>query len=376
MSPGLPSDPAVPRTPPLEGAAQLPGHLPAEPGGKTDGNAAARGRQPRESYWRVVWRQFRRRPRGLIGLGIIAVITLVALFSNFLAGDVPIHMVKGGKTYWFPNVITYAELKEQNLYANFDRWQPGEGESARRPPIPHGPTRQDLRNRLQPPSRDHLLGTDDRGRDVLSRLIHASRVAISVGIVAVGIAVVIGVVLGAAAGYYGGWVDSAVLRAIETMMVFPTFFFILTVIAFLPPSIYNIMVVIGLTEWAPVARLVRGEVLRERGQDYATAARATGLSTPRIIFRHILPNAISPVFVHATFGVAGAILAESALSFLGFGIQPPAPSWGELLKQGQVNVRTAWWLVTFPGIAIFTTVTAFNLVGETLRDAMDPKLRQ
>lgn len=331
---------------------------------------------PKESYWRVVWRQFRRRPRGLAGLAVIVFIALVALFAPFLAGDVPLYMVKGGKTYVLPNLITYEDLNAQMLYANFDRWQPAEGEYALRPPVPYGPTRQDLRDRLKPPSNEHLLGTDDRGRDVLSRMIHASRVAISVGFVAMGIAVLIGVVLGAVAGFFGGWVDSLVLRAIETMMVFPTFFFILTVIAFLPPSIYNIMIVIGLTEWAGIARLVRGEVLRERHQDYTTAARATGLGNVRILFRHILPNAISPVFVAATFGVAGAILAESALSFLGFGIQPPQASWGELLKQGKSYVQEAWWLVTFPGVAIFATVTAFNLVGETLRDAMDPRMRQ
>lgn len=378
MSPGYSHDPVNLHSPPVEGTHLLPDeHLQEHPDSPELGSHfPGKRRHTRESYWRVVWRQFRRRPRGLAGLFVIVLIALVALFADFLAGDVPVHMVKDGKTYWLPNVFTYADLKEQNLYANFDRWQPGPGESARRPPIPYGPARQNLRERLLPPSREHLLGTDDRGRDVLSRMIHASRVAISVGFVAVGIAVVIGVLLGAAAGYHGGWVDAAVLRAIETMLVFPTFFFILTVIAFLPPSIYNIMAVIGLTEWAPVARLVRGEVLRERGQDYATAARATGLGTPRIIFRHILPNAISPVFVHATFGVAGAILVESALSFLGFGIQPPAASWGELLKQGQANVDKAWWLVTFPGLAIFATVTAFNLIGEALRDAMDPKLRQ
>lgn len=329
-----------------------------------------------EGYWRVVWRQFRKRPRGLAGLLIIVAIALVALAAPLLAQDVPIYMVKGGKSYVLPYYIIYDDLQTERLYANFDRWQPAEGEYALRPPIPYGPNRQDLRERLQPPSETHWLGTDDRGRDVLSRMIHASRVAISVGFVAMGIAVVIGVFLGAIAGYFGGWVDALVLRAIETMMVFPTFFFILTVIAFLPPSIYNIMIVIGLTEWAGVARLVRGEFLRERHQDYAIAAQATGLGNARIIFRHILPNAISPVFVTATFGVAGAILAESALSFLGFGIQPPQASWGELLKQGKGYVREAWWLVTFPGLAIFATVTAFNLVGETLRDAMDPRLRQ
>jgi len=330
----------------------------------------------KQTYWRLVWRQFRRRPRGIAGLVVIVLMAVVAVFAPFLAGDVPILMKKDGVLYVLPNIITYSSLQEQRLYANFDRWQPAEGEWAVRPPVPYGYQRQALFERLQPPSREHWLGTDDGGRDVLSRLIHAARISMSVGVVAVGIAVLLGVLLGALAGYYGGWVDSVVLRMIETMLVFPTFFFIITVIAFLPPSIYNIMIVIGLTSWPGVARLVRGEVLRERQQDYVAAARATGLSATRIVFRHILPNAISPVFVYATFGVAGAILAESALSFLGFGIRPPDPSWGELLKQGKTHVDFAWWLVLFPGLAIFVTVTAFNLVGESLRDAMDPRLRQ
>jgi len=167
-----------------------------------------------------------------------------------------------------------------------------------------------------------------------------------------------------------------VQRLIEIMMCIPTFFFIITLIAFLPPSIYNIMVVIGITGWTGVARLVRGEFLKLRDSDFATAARATGLGDGRIMFRHLLPNALSPVLVSATFGVAGAILTESGLSFLGFGVPPPTASWGEILKQSQRYVDFAWWLVVFPGAAIFITVTAFNLVGEGLRDAMDPRLRE
>jgi len=163
---------------------------------------------------------------------------------------------------------------------------------------------------------------------------------------------------------------------IEVMMCIPVFFLIIALIAFLPPSIYNIMAVIGITGWTGVARLVRGEFLKLRESDFATAARATGLSDARVMFRHILPNALAPVLVSATFGVAGAILTESALSFLGFGVPPPTASWGEILSQSKRYVEFAWWLVTFPGLAIFITVTAFNLVGEGLRDAMDPRLRQ
>jgi len=167
-----------------------------------------------------------------------------------------------------------------------------------------------------------------------------------------------------------------VQRLIEIMMCFPTFFLVLTLRAVLPPSIYTVMVVIGITTWTGVARLVRGEFFKLRESDFAVAARATGLSDGRIMFRHLLPNAMAPVLVNATFGVAGAILLESGLSFLGFGVPPPTASWGEILKQAKSYVEYAWWLVVFPGVAIFITVTAFNLVGEGIRDAMDPRLRE
>ncbi|MFP4502765.1 MAG: ABC transporter permease [Candidatus Hydrogenedentota bacterium] len=325
-----------------------------------------------------MWRQFRQRTLGQVGLALIVFMGLVALFAPFLAGDTPIYLVKDGATYWFPNLIEYDALVADNLYANFDRWIPDEakGETALRPLVPYGPNRQDLRARLAAPSREHWLGTDDRGRDVLSRMVWGTRVSMSVGFVAVGIAVLIGVVLGSIAGYYGGWVDALVLRVIEVVLVFPAFFLVITVMAFLPPNILNIMAVIGLTSWPGIARLVRGEFLKNKQSDYTIAARVMGLRDLRIIFRHLLPNSISPVFVAATFGVAGAILTESGLSFLGFGVPPPAASWGETLKQSQSYVDFAWWLVVFPGAAIFVTVVGFNLVGESLRDAMDPRLRE
>jgi len=330
----------------------------------------------RESYLRVVWRQYRRNPLALVAAIVVLLIGIIALAAPFLAGDVPIYMVKAGKTYWFPNVITYAELERENFYANSDRWKPAADERAIIPPIPWGPTRQNLMERLEAPGPAHILGTDDRGRDVLSRMIWGARISMSVGFISVGIAVVIGVILGALAGYYGGWVDVAVLRIIEVFLVVPSFFLILAMMALLEPNIYLIMLVIGLTSWPANARLVRGEFMKQKQQDYTTAARATGLGDFRIIFRHVLPNAISPVFVSAAFGIAGAILVESALSFLGFGVPPPTPSWGETLKQAQAHVNEAWWLVVFPGAAIFVTVVAFNLVGEGLRDALDPRLRQ
>lgn len=195
-----------------------------------------------------------------------------------------------------------------------------------------------------------------------------------VGFVAVGIAVVIGVVVGSVAGFYGGWLDTALMRFVDIMLAFPTFFLILAVIAVVEPSIFTIMLVIGVTGWMDVARLVRAEFLTLRERDFVLAARASGAGDARLIFRHILPNALSPVFVAATFGVAGAILIESGLSFLGLGVQPPSPSWGNILTAGKDNIEVAWWLSVYPGLAILITVLSYNLIGEGLRDALDPRL--
>jgi peptide/nickel transport system permease protein len=329
-------------------------------------------KRKKQSYWRLVGRQFSNRRPALVALALLGVLVIVALGAPFLANDRPVYCVKDGKHYWFPNVLEYRDL----AYVDFSKWQRGPGDYGYWPPVPYSPERSDLLNRLQGPNRYHWLGSDDRGRDVLSRMIWGTRISISIGFVAVGIAVLIGVIAGALGGYYGGWIDWSLQRVIEIMMCIPVFFLIISLIAFLPQSIYNVMVVIGITGWTGVARLVRGEFFKLRDSDFATAARATGLSDRRVIFRHILPNALAPVLVSATFGVAGAILTESALSFLGFGVPPPTASWGEILSQSKRYIDTAWWLVTFPGAAIFITVTAFNLVGEGLRDAMDPRMRQ
>jgi peptide/nickel transport system permease protein len=195
-----------------------------------------------------------------------------------------------------------------------------------------------------------------------------------VGFVAVGIALFIGLLFGSLAGYYGGVVDLLISRLIEVMMCFPFFFLILAVIAFLPPSIFNIMIVIGITRWTSIARFARGEIMKIKQQDYTQAARALGASDRKIIFKHILPNSIAPVLVTATFGIANAILIEAALSFLGMGVQPPYASWGGILALAREFVNVAWWLTVFPGFAIFLTVTAYNLAGEGLRDATDPRL--
>ena len=239
---------------------------------------------------------------------------------------------------------------------------------------PYDPTAIDVRHTLSPPSKTHLLGTDELGRDLLSRIIWGSRVSLKVGFVAVGIAIVIGIVIGAIAGFYGGKVDAILMRFVDIMLAFPTFFLILAVIAILEPNIFTIMAVIGITSWMDVARLVRAEFLSLKERDFVGAARAVGVSDTRLIFRHILPNALSPVFVAATFGVAGAILIESGLSFLGLGVQPPDPSWGNILTAGKDNIEIAWWLSLYPGLAILITVLSYNLVGEGLRDALDPRL--
>ncbi len=229
--------------------------------------------------------------------------------------------------------------------------------------------------RLNPP---FYLGTDGQGRCVLSRLIHGTVIAGAVGLVSVGLYVAIGVVLGALAGYFRGWVDLVISRVIEVVICFPTLFLIIMIVGFWQKqSIWLIMIALGVLSWTGVARLVRGEFLKVMSEDFVHAARALGLPTGRIIFRHVLPNAIAPVFVSASFGVAGAILVETSLSFLGFGVAPPTASWGEILKQGKEYVNEdVPHLIWYPGFAIFFTVTMFNLLGEGLRDALDPKLRR
>ncbi|SOB60040.1 dipeptide transporter; membrane component of ABC superfamily [Pseudodesulfovibrio profundus] len=229
---------------------------------------------------------------------------------------------------------------------------------------------------LQPPSLTHLMGTDALGRDVFSRILYGGRVSLWVGFVAVGIATSIGLVLGLISGYFGRIVDEIIMRGVDVMLCFPSFFLILAVIAFLEPSLTNIMIVIGLTGWMGVARLVRAETLSIRERDYVLAARAAGAGSTRIIFRHILPNAMAPVLVSATLGVAGAILTESSLSFLGLGVQPPDASWGNMLLEGKEVLGIAWWLSVFPGLAILFTVLGYNLLGESLRDWLDPRLKQ
>ncbi|PIP07039.1 MAG: peptide ABC transporter permease [Syntrophobacteraceae bacterium CG23_combo_of_CG06-09_8_20_14_all_50_8] len=240
---------------------------------------------------------------------------------------------------------------------------------------PYDPGEINLKIVLAPPSGSHPLGTDQLGRDVLSRMIWGARISLKVGFVATGLAILIGTLLGAVAGYYGKWIDAAIMRAVDIMLCFPTFFLILAVIAFLEPSIWNIMIVIGLTGWMGITRLVRADFSSLKQRDFVLAARSIGAGDLRIIFRHILPNAMASVLVAATLGVAGAILTESALSFLGIGVQPPTPSWGNILTAGKDNIDIAWWLSLYPGLAILITVLGYNLLGEGIRDSLDPRLR-
>lgn len=364
--------------------------------------AAARASDAR-GYWGHVWAQLRKNRPALFGMGVIALIVATALLAPLLANDRPlVARLEGDLKFpafagyvdaWVPWQSLRNDLKSAKIAGSFpfsdaepalagQTWK--EARAAGRlafsvwPPVkfhPLSPSRDE--RKLKPSwSAAHLLGTDDLGRDVLARLVHGTVVALLVGIVSMGIAVSIGLVLGLVAGYFGGWVDLVLSRLTEIVIVFPTFFLIIAVIAFLEPSMVNVMLVLGLVGWTGIFRLVRGEVLKVRALDYVTAAEALGAPSRRVLLRHVLPNAVPPVFVSVAFGVASAVLAETALSFLGFG-DPNAASWGEIVSQGRYYVNEGLWHLTmFPGLAIFLTLTAFNLFGQGLRDAMDPKLRR
>ena len=241
---------------------------------------------------------------------------------------------------------------------------------------PFDPNELHLDAILKAPCAEFPLGTDRLGRDVLSRLLYGGRVSLWVDFVAVGISISIGALLGLVSGYFGGLVDEIVMRFVDIMLCFPSFFLILAVVAFLEPSLFNIMVVIGLTSWMGVARLVRAETLTLREREFVSAARLAGTSTWRIMTRHILPNAMAPVTISAILGIGGAILIESGLSFLGLGVQPPQASWGNMLMDGKSVIEEASWLSLFPGLAILITVLGYNLLGESLRDFLDPRLKK
>jgi len=240
----------------------------------------------------------------------------------------------------------------------------------------YDPTFINIKDALLKPSLEHPLGTDTLGRDLFSRMVYASRIALLIGFIAVGLAAVIGVFLGSIAGYFGGKIDSIIMRFADIMLCFPRFFLILAVIAVVGPSIFNVMIIIGLTGWMGMARLIRAEILSLKTQDFVSASKALGGSHFFIITRHLIPNGIGPVLVSFVFGVAGAILTEAGLSFLGLGVQPPDPSWGNILMEGKAVLGVGWWIILFPGLAILVTVLCFNLLGEGLRDALNPKIEK
>ena len=326
--------------------------------------------------WSYVWQQFTRNWIALCGFYVVCLLLAIALFADFLANDRPYYLSYRGKTY-FPILRSYL------VSAGLGRW-PAEllnvdfkkldGAAAIFPPVPYRPSNIDLFAPFESPSGNHWLGTDKLGRDVMAGMIHGSRISLSIGFVAIGLAVVIGMVLGAIAGYFGSWVDLAVSRVFEIALAIPTFFLLITVAALLPPSIYLTMIIIGATSWVGIARFTRNEFLRIRNLDYVTAAIALGVSSRKIMFKHILPNALAPVIVSVVLGIAGAILVESSLSFLGIGVPAELVTWGSILHEAS-SATFAWWLAVFPGFAIFITVLAYYLVGEGLREVLDPRLR-
>jgi peptide/nickel transport system permease protein len=331
---------------------------------------------PAAGLWGDVWKRFKRNPIALAGFYVVCVLVFMALFADFIANDKPYYLEYRGKTYYpiFRSYLVGAGLGPWPVELLNVEFKKLENARAVYPPIPYRPTNINLLEPLEPPSEKHWLGTDKLGRDVMAGMIHGSRISLSIGFVAVGIAVIIGVMLGAVAGYFGSWPDLLISRLFEIMLSIPTFFLLITVAALLPPSIFLTMAIIGATSWVGIARFTRNEFLRIRNQDYVTAAIALGVTDRKVMFRHILPNALAPVIVSVVLGIAGAILVESSLSFLGIGVPAQLVTWGSILREAS-STTFAWWLAVFPGFAIFITVLAYYLVGEGLREVLDPRLR-
>lgn len=275
------------------------------------------------SQFQDIWRRFRRNKMALLGGIVVVGLILTAIFAPYIAT--------------------------------------------------HNYSSQNLTNRLSAPSSEHLFGTDGYGRDVFSRVVWGSRVSLQIGFGAAGIALLIGIILGAISGYYGGWVDNLIMRFTDIVMSIPALFLALTIISLFGASLVNTMIVIGIIYWTRTCRIVRGEFLSLRNKEFSEAAKAIGSGDTRIIFRHLLPNAMAPIIVQGTLFIAQVILIESGLSFLGLGAQPPVPSWGNMLTEGYKFLSIAWWIATFPGLAILVMVLFFNLLGDGLRDALDPK---
>jgi peptide/nickel transport system permease protein len=341
-------------------------------------NGLPEKREVGQTYWSLVKHQYKKNKLAVIAFYVVIFLALVAIFADFFANSKPLYAKYNGDIY-FPVIKQYLVdlgfTKWPTELLNVD-WKGLELESTVWPPVRYYPADVDLFNSMTGPSVEtgHFLGTDAIGRDVLSGLIHGSRISLSVGFVAAGLAVLIGVLLGAISGYYGGNVDIMIMRFVEVMELFPTFFLVITIVALYGSSIWYIMIAIGLTNWTGNAKLTRGEVLKVRNMDYISAANSLGLNNARIILRHVLPNALAPVLVSGAFAIAGAILTEAALSFLGFGVKATTVTWGSVLNEAR-GATNSWWLAVFPGFMIFLTIVAYNLVGEGLRDALDPRLR-
>lgn len=349
-------------------------------------STTTRGAPAARSYWHITWRRFRGHRLGMVGLCVVAVLFLVAFLSPILANEQPI-LCRFDGGFYYPAVVdlvhqvpgTSLIVKKQRPYrlATFDfkrEFDPERGDWALWTPVRYGP-REIAAEPLAGPSGRHWLGTDQSGRDVLSRMVHGTVVSMKVGFLSMGIAVILGLVFGCIAGYAGGIADLVISRFIEVVQCFPAFFLILAVLAWFPPSIENVMIVIGLTRWVGIARFARGEILRIRETDYALAARSLGVKPAQLVLRHLLPNALAPVLVSVTFGIAVSILIEAGLSWLGFGVQPPDASWGTILRSGYENLFTAGHMIPPACVAIFLAVLSFNLVGDTLRDVIDPRLQ-
>lgn len=378
----------------------------------------------REAFSRRIWRKTWHSWGARLGFAWIAVLVLMGVFAPFLANSMPLLMSKDGQVsapvlhyltaedvivlVMFGSVLVLAAMRlsagkrvltflgillvtaiianawvkppQLLIYENFRTPAYTEVDWRFMPMIPYAPTdylRDYSEHGLEAPlassERTHYMGTEENGADVFSRMIHASRIALSIGLIATGIGMVIGVILGGLMGYFGGTVDMIGMRLVEIFESIPTLFLLLTFVAFFGRSLYMMMIIIGVTSWSGYARYIRAEFLKLRRQDYVQAAIASGLPLSSILFRHMLPNGVAPLLVAASFGVASAILAEATLSFLGLGLVGE-PSWGQMLDQAVKSSTFNWWMAAFPGGAIFLTVFAYNLIGEAFRDAIDPKL--
>lgn len=342
-------------------------------------------------FWKESWKRFRVRKLPMIALGFVVFLSIVAILSPAIVGTKPLVCKYQGKIYFpcmgyfspkweatfsgAPFFKRYPKVLKEVDPDSWAIWPLNYNDPARAVSDDEWPGRPG-NPQSSPPSRLNWFGTDNRGFDVFAQIVHGARTALLVGIVSMGIASIIGIVLGSIAGYFGGWIDMFVSRVIEVVMCVPTLILILALIAVIEtPTMFHMMAVIGMTGWTRIARLVRGEFLKLKSMDYVAAAQVLGCGHLRIMFRYLLPNSLAPVLVPITFGIAGAILIETALSYIGFGAPPPNPSWGQLLRLGQSN-HLNWWLILFPGIGIFLTVLSYNLIGEGLQEATDPRLRE